>query len=102
MAMADRRPELLAPAGDFDCVRAAIENGADAVYFGLDAGFNARARAPNFSVESLPELMRTLHLRGLKGYAALNTLVPAVRLSTPDAPPSSAITLASVPELVRM
>jgi putative protease len=73
--MADTRPELLAPAGDFDCVRAAIENGADAVYFGLDVGFNARARATNFPVESLPELMRMLHRRGLKGYATLNTLV---------------------------
>ena len=68
-------PELLAPAGDFDCVKAAIENGADAVYFGLDTGFNARARAANFSLEALPELMRTLHLRGLAGYATLNTLV---------------------------
>ena len=68
-------PELLAPAGDWDCVRAAIENGADAVYFGIDAGFNARARATNFTVDDLPRLMATLHLRGLKGYATLNTLV---------------------------
>jgi putative protease len=68
-------PELLAPAGDWDCVRAAIENGADAVYFGLDCGFNARARAANFSLDDLPELMRTLHARGLKGYATLNVLV---------------------------
>jgi putative protease len=68
-------PELLAPAGDWDCVRAAIENGADAVYFGLDCGFNARARAANFPVDDLPELMRTLHARGLKGYATLNVLV---------------------------
>jgi putative protease len=68
-------PELLAPAGDWDCVRAAIENGADAVYFGLDVGFNARARAANFPVEDLPRLMQTLHLRGLKGYATLNVLV---------------------------
>ena len=50
------RPELLAPAGDWDCVRAAIENGADAVYFGLDVGFNARARAANFPLEDLPRL----------------------------------------------
>ena len=69
------RPELLAPAGDWDCVRAAIENGADAVYFGLDVGFNARARAANFPLEDLPRLMQTLHLRGLKGYATLNVLV---------------------------
>jgi putative protease len=68
-------PELLAPAGDWDCVRAAIENGADAVYFGLDCGFNARARAANFPLDDLPELMRTLHARGLKGYATLNVLV---------------------------
>jgi len=68
-------PELLAPAGDWDCVRAAIENGADAVYFGLECGFNARARAANFALADLPRLMETLHLRGLKGYATLNTLV---------------------------
>ena len=68
-------PELLAPAGDWDCVRAAIENGADAIYFGLETGFNARARAANFAVGDLPRLMETLHRRGLKGYATLNTLV---------------------------
>ncbi|MGI9176864.1 MAG: DUF3656 domain-containing U32 family peptidase [Pirellulales bacterium] len=68
-------PELLAPAGDWDCVRAAIENGADAVYFGLETGFNARARATNFALADLPRLMQMLHLRGLKGYATLNTLV---------------------------
>ena len=68
-------PELLAPAGDAECVRAAIENGADAVYFGLDTGFNARARAANFPLADLPGLMQTLHRRGLRGYATLNTLV---------------------------
>ena len=69
------KPELLAPAGDRDCIRAAIENGADAVYFGLDAGFNARARAKNFDPADLPELMAELHRRGLKGYVTLNTLI---------------------------
>lgn len=68
-------PELLAPAGNWECIHAAIENGADAVYFGLDAGFNARARAANFSLEGLPELMRLLHRRGVLGYVTLNTLV---------------------------
>jgi len=68
-------PELLAPAGDWDCVRAAIENGADAIYFGLDIGFNARARAANFPLDDLPRLMATLHRRGLKGYTTVNTLV---------------------------
>src|SRR5262245_26716673 len=71
----NNRPELLAPAGDWDCVRAAIENGADAVYFGLDSGFNARARAKNFDPTDLPRLMSQLHRRGLKGYVTLNTLV---------------------------
>ena len=74
-------PELLAPAGDWDCARAAIENGADAVYFGLECGFNARARAANFPLADLPRLMEMLHLRGLKGYATLNTLVFSDELS---------------------
>jgi U32 family peptidase len=73
-ARAPVRPELLAPAGDWDCVRAAIENGADAIYFGLDCGFNARARAANFPLADLPNLMSTLHRRGVKGYTTLNTL----------------------------
>ena len=76
------RPELLAPAGDRDCIRAAIENGADAVYFGLDTGFNARARAKNFSPEELPELMVLLHRRGLNGYVTVNTLVFSSELET--------------------
>ncbi len=67
-------PELLAPAGDWDCVRAAVENGADAIYFGLDK-FNARMRAQNFTVGDLPQLMEFLHRRGVRGYVTLNTLV---------------------------
>ncbi|MCH5373367.1 MAG: U32 family peptidase [Planctomycetes bacterium] len=74
--------ELLAPAGDLDCVRAAIENGADAVYFGLQVGFNARDRATNFALEQLAELMGLLHGRGLRGYAALNTLAFPAELPT--------------------
>ena len=68
-------PELLAPAGDALCLRAAIENGADAVYFGLNSGFNARARAANFEVDELPAILALLHRRGVKGYVTLNTLV---------------------------
>ena len=68
-------PELLAPAGNWECIHAAIENGADAVYFGLDVGFNARARAVNFAMDDLPSLMQTLHRRGVVGYVTLNTLV---------------------------
>jgi len=67
-------PELLAPAGDWDCVRAAVENGADAIYFGLEK-FNARMRAQNFTEAELPALMEFLHRRGVRGYVTLNTLV---------------------------
>ena len=67
-------PELLAPAGDWDCLRAAAENGADAVYLGLDSGFNARARATNFDLDNLSEVMNFLHQRCMKGYVTLNTL----------------------------
>jgi putative protease len=67
-------PELLAPAGDWECVRAAVENGADAIYFGLDQ-FNARMRANNFTEADLPGLMAFLHRRGVRGYVTFNTLV---------------------------
>src|SRR6266478_9201575 len=69
-----RIPELLAPAGDWDCARAAVENGADAIYFGLEK-FNARMRAQNFTEADLPGLMEFLHRRGVKGYVTFNTLV---------------------------
>jgi len=68
------RPELLAPAGDWECARAAVENGADAIYFGLER-FNARMRAHNFNIADLPKLMEFLHRRGVKGYVTFNTLV---------------------------
>jgi putative protease len=70
-----QKPELLAPAGDRLCITAAVENGADAVYFGLECGFNARARATNLRVETLPEVMNFLHERGVRGFVTLNTLV---------------------------
>ena len=69
-----KRPELLAPAGDWECARAAVENGADAIYFGLER-FNARMRAKNFTQADLPALMEFLHRRGVKGYVTFNTLV---------------------------
>lgn len=77
-------PELLAPAGDWECVRAAVENGADAVYFGLET-FNARMRARNFRVDELPGLMEWLHGRGVRGYVTLNTLVFEDELPTAEA-----------------
>jgi U32 family peptidase len=68
------KPELLAPAGDWECARAAVANGADAVYFGMPA-FNARMRATNFTPEDLPKLMDFLHDHGVKGYVAFNVLI---------------------------
>ncbi|MGL6075543.1 MAG: DUF3656 domain-containing U32 family peptidase [Fimbriiglobus sp.] len=66
--------ELLAPAGDWVALKAAVANGADAVYFGL-AGFNARARAANFTLEELPEVMGYLHQRNVRGFVAMNILI---------------------------
>ncbi len=67
--------ELLSPAGDWECAHAAIENGADAIYFGLDCGFNARHRARNFGVSDLMEIGYLLRSRGVRGYVTMNTLV---------------------------
>lgn len=67
-------PELLSPAGNWDCLRAAVANGADAVYFGLPR-FNARMRADNFSDEDLPEVTDFCHRHGVRAYLVLNVLV---------------------------
>ena len=74
--MSDRpaTPELLSPAGDWEAMRAAVSNGADAVYFGL-SNFNARHRATNFTQEELPEVMGYLHSHNVRGYVTFNTLV---------------------------
>ena len=72
-------PELLAPAGDPEALRAAVANGADAVYFGLD-DFNARHRATNFTLAALPETLAYLHSHGVRGYVTFNTLVFANEL----------------------
>ncbi|MGN6368487.1 MAG: DUF3656 domain-containing U32 family peptidase [Phycisphaerae bacterium] len=72
--MAGRVPELLSPAGDWEALRAAVANGADAVYFGLDQ-FNARHRATNFTLAELPEVMGYLHAHNVKGFLTFNTLI---------------------------
>lgn len=72
--MNQRSIELLAPAGHWDALHAAVENGADAIYFGVEA-HNARARAANFQRDELPEIMATLHRQGVRGYLTLNTLI---------------------------
>ena len=66
--------ELLAPAGDFDALRAAVQNGADAVYLGT-GGFNARRHAGNFEGDGLRAAVEYCHVRGVKVHVTLNTLV---------------------------
>lgn len=68
------KPELLSPVGDFECLKAAVQNGADAVYFGA-GNFNARARATNFSGEALKEAIKYAKLRNVKVNLTLNTLI---------------------------
>jgi len=70
-----RMPEVLAPAGEETALAAALAAGADAVYFGLAEGFNARARAGNFSLETLPATVARIHRAGARAYLALNTLI---------------------------
>lgn len=66
--------ELLAPAGDFACLRAAINSGADAVYFGVK-DFNMRARAKNFQLSDLPKIKKMCQPKGIRRYLTLNTLI---------------------------
>ena len=66
--------ELLSPAGSPEAVTAAVQNGADAVYLGC-GDFNARRNAANFSTEQLAQAVRYCHLRGVKVYLTLNTLL---------------------------
>jgi putative protease len=67
------KPEIMSPAGYWPQLHAAVEAGADAVYFGLKH-FTARAKV-GFTLAELPDVMRTLHRRGVKGYVTFNTLV---------------------------
>ena len=71
----NKRPEILAPAGDFTCLQAAIDAGADAVYFGLGT-FNMRARSGvNFKADDLPEISRRCRERRVRAYLALNAIM---------------------------
>ena len=66
--------ELLAPAGSMESLRAAVQNGADAVYLGVGE-FNARQSAKNFTLETLNEALKYCHIRGVQVHLTLNTLV---------------------------
>ncbi len=69
-----RKPELMAPAGDWTMLRTAVKAGADAVYFGVDK-LNMRAKAKNFSVDELSEISRFCRTKKVKTYLTLNTIV---------------------------
>lgn len=72
--MEREKPELLVPAGDFDCLRAGVQNGADAIYFGANA-YSARANAKNFDLSEMREAIKYCKLRNVKTYLTLNTLI---------------------------
>ena len=69
-----RKPEILAPVGGSEQLKAAVRCGCDAVYFGLP-DFNARRNADNFAGEGLEETIRYCHNSGVKVYVTVNTLV---------------------------
>lgn len=68
------KPELLSPVGDFECLKAAVQNGADSVYLGT-SGFNARARATNFDYQTLKQAIQYAKLRNVKVHVTLNILI---------------------------
>lgn len=73
--------ELLAPAGDWECFIAAVENGADVVYMGLK-DFNARVMANNFDIDEYINAINYAHVRNVKVYLTLNTLLTDSEVET--------------------
>ena len=74
MSIENPHVELLAPAGNPTCLHAAVQAGADAVYLGLES-FNARRGAGNFTLKTLREGCEYAHLRGVRIYLTLNTVI---------------------------
>lgn len=69
-----KKIELLSPVGDFECLKAAVQNGADSVYFGA-SNFNARSSATNFDLSDLKKAIEYAKLRGVNTHLTLNTLI---------------------------
>lgn len=69
-----KKTELLSPVGDFECLKAAVQNGADSVYLGANL-FNARQRASNFDIENLRKAIIYSKLRDVNVHLTLNTLI---------------------------
>ena len=74
MKKGETKMELLSPVGNFECLKAAVQNGADSVYIGSDL-FSARAFANNFSGKNLEKAIEYAKIRGVKTYLTLNTLI---------------------------
>lgn len=72
--MKNAKTELLSPAGDFECLLAAVKNGADAVYIG-EKNLSARKNAKNFTWDEIKEACEYCHERGVRVYLAMNTLM---------------------------
>ena len=70
----ENKIELLSPAGNFECLKAAVQNGADAIYLGA-SDFSARAGAANFNMDELKRAVEYAHVRNVKIHLALNTLI---------------------------
>lgn len=70
----DKKPEIMSPAGNWISLRAALDAGCDAVYFGIK-GINMRAGADNFSISEVKRIIRLCHKNGSKAYLALNTVI---------------------------
>ncbi|XCI75012.1 MAG: peptidase U32 family protein [Flavobacteriales bacterium] len=71
----DGKIELMVPAGNFECLQVAIDNGADSVYFGVDQ-LNMRARASiNFTIEDLPEIVQRCRVKDVRTYLTMNTII---------------------------
>ena len=66
--------EILAPAGNAECAKAAINSGANAIYLGYSA-FSARQSAENFNLDTLLETIKNAHICGVSVYVAMNTIV---------------------------
>ena len=74
LSITPTKPELMAPAGDWTMLRAAVSNGADAIYFGVDK-LNMRAKAKNFSTDDLKEISDYCKQNNVRTYLTLNTIV---------------------------
>ncbi len=83
MKKQSNKPELMAPAGDRTMLTAAVQHGADAVYFGIDK-LNMRAKADNFTLRRLPAVVKYCHGRKVKAYLTLNTIIYEHELKSLD------------------